>query len=131
MKDAAKEKAQISYNKKQVCFLTGISENELMDFRLDMAKAWADHYWKHQVNVDALLTSEGFWAWWNWQWNSIDDKAIIQDMYGLNPESRYAYYRQTHQYVFDNSSNHQRHLMQDFADMLPSFKAEIAQTISA
>lgn len=125
---AAKTKAQFSYNRKQVCYLCGITDDEFLALQMDTAKAFAQHYTLNDPEV--ILSSMLFLSWWCYHWNLIDDRVILRDMYEVKPESRYSWYRQMHQYVFDGGSTHRQQLMKDYQDMQPQFEADLKQHLS-
>lgn len=125
MNDAAKTRAQFKYNRMQVLYLCDITYAEYLSFQTDTAKAWLEHYWRHAIDIDALMACTIFWNWWMYHWNHIDDAAILQDMYHVKPGGRYSYYRQMHQYVFDKNSGHRDRLTKDFLAMLDEFKTAI------
>lgn len=122
MKHAEKLKSQFTYNRKQVLFLTGISEQEYQNLQIDTARAWIERYC-YGLSIDALLNCTLFWKWWNYMWNEADDDAILSQVY--EAESKYYTYRMLHQYVFDNASVRQQQLLGDFKAMRYDFELEM------
>ena len=127
---AAKTKAQFSYNRKQVEYLCGITSQEYLNFQTETGKSWLEAYWCRAIDIEALVSCTAFWNWWCYHWNSIDNRSIVMDMYKVKAGSRYSWYRQMHQYVFDENSSHREFLMKDFRDMLPVFDAALKQPLT-
>ncbi len=122
MNYADKLKSQFTYNRKQVLFLTGVSEHEYRNFQVDTASAWIERYCPG-INHDLLIGCSLFWKWWNYQWNDADDQYILAKLYAA--KSKYIAYRQLHQYVFDMSDTHAKQMMDDFKSMRYDFEIAI------
>lgn len=125
----AQTKGQFSYNRKQVQYLCGITEAQFLDFQCATACDFINHYGSQLSNPDAVLNSTAFLNWWCYHWNHIDDISIIGSLYAVVPETRYGYYRQMHQYVFDPTSGHGEHFLKDFRDMRKVFEAALKEAI--
>lgn len=118
-------KAQFTYNRLQVLWLTDMTEEEYSNFQIDTAKAWADRYWSDAYDVDKLLASSNFWNWWTYSWQTADDLYFIKLLYAKEPLQRYSSYRKLHQYVFNHASTHQQLLLKDFRTVKESIQQEI------
>lgn len=129
MNQASRTRGQFKYNRQQVLFLTGMTQAQYNNFQIDTAKAWTERFFQRIMNTDALLNTTLFWQWWMYQWNCIDDKALLLSLYEMPKEKRHIYYRQLHQYVFDTTDNHQKHLMNDFRHMQKEFEKAMKQII--
>src|SRR5438309_1137907 len=110
-------KSQFRYNKMQVLYLTGISDEQYNNFQIDMAKAWVEFYWQNIIDTKVLLNTTIFWRWWVLQWNGIDDRSILQTLYTTPPAQRHTKYRELHQYVFDADNLLQQYMTKDFRSM--------------
>lgn len=119
-------KAQFDYNRKQVLWLTKLSEEQYSNFQIDTAKAFVEMHFAGVINIDQLLDTKLFWKWWNYMWNDADDKWILHRLYHTR-EGAYCEYRIQHQYVFDQKSADLKLMLQDFRSMRPAFDEEIKQ----
>ena len=113
-------KADFASNKKQILWLTKMSEEQYLNFRSDMAKAFVEANYR-QEQWGFVIASIAFCKWWIYNWNSIDDKWILEELYHINEPSRCSMYRMMHQYVFDNDDENQELLMKDFLSVRSSF----------
>ena len=126
--NTAKQKAQFSYNRKQVQFLCNINNQQLTDFQIETAHSWLENTLSSADTVEQLMKCKTFIDWWLFMWHCIDDRAILRDIYKVKPWSRYSWYRQMHQYVFDGASIHGKRLLKDFMDMRSQFTATMIKT---
>lgn len=125
MSNAQELKSQFTYNRKQVLFLTAITEQEYENFRIDTARAWVERFFRN-IDVDALMSNCSlFWKWWNYNWNTLDDNGIVEQLYGYSAGSRYVAYRQMHQMVFEANSTETEQLISDFKSMRYDFEVEM------
>jgi hypothetical protein len=113
-------KADFTSNKKQVMWLTKTTEEQYNNFIVDTGKAFFEAHYK-QTDWDAIAASKSFWKWWFYNWNLIDDKYILSELYYTNEPNRYSQYRAMHQYVFDEDNANQRLLIADFLSIRNSF----------
>lgn len=130
MNQATRTRGQFKYNRQQVLYLTGMCQEQYNNFQIDTAKAWVERYWQKIMNVDALLNTTSFWQWWMYQWNVIDDKCIVAALYDVEKEKRLSFYRQLHQYVFQDNSADQDYLMHDFRAMRKEFEKQMKPTVT-
>lgn len=122
MNYAEKLKSQFTYNRKQVLFLTGITESEYQHFQIDMARAWLERHCTG-IDHDCLLNCSLFWKWWNYQWNDADDQSILERLYSAS--NKYSAYRQMHQYVFEPEDTGAQQMISDFKAMRYDFEIAI------
>lgn len=120
-----KLKGQFSYNKKQVLWLTDMTEQEYHDFQTDTAKAWADRNWADVYNTDNLIVTNTFWGWWKYNWNKADDDCIIAVLYTIQSNARFTRYRELHQYVFNTACVEQQYLLADFKSLRRQIDVEL------
>lgn len=124
---AIKTRGQFKYNRAQILYLTGMDDQQFNNFQIDTAKAWVERYWQNLLDIDTLLNCVEFWRWWMYQWNLVDDRAIIQNLYVVHSNQRLAAYRQMHQYVFDGSDHLSELLSADFRAMRKDFDKAIKE----
>ena len=117
-------KGQFNYNRKQVLWLTDMTEEEYNNFQIDTAKAWTERYWTDVYDVDQLLTSTLFWQWWGYTWNDIDERSMLRQLYSIEPPHRHSSYRAMHQYIFNPASSEQQSMIHDFRSLYSAFAKE-------
>jgi len=120
--------SQFEYNKVQVLYLTGMTDEQYNTFQIDTGKAWVEFYCKNIIDTRALLVTSVFWGWWILQWNNADEDSILRTIYGIPQAQRHTLYRQLHQYVFDANNISQRYMAKDFTCMVSYFEKEIKKT---
>ncbi len=125
MTHAKQLKAQFSYNRKQVMWLTGMNEAEYINFQVDTAKAWVDRYWADIIDADSLFACAMFWSWWHFAWDQADDTMIITPLFSIKKQERHTSYRAMHQYIFNESSQEVQWLIADFRNMRSEFEKDI------
>lgn len=113
-------KANFSSNKKQILWLTKMNDEQYENFKLDTGRAFIELHYKTE-DVEQLCSSKAFWSWWQYNWNTIDDTLILEQIYATVASSRAYMYRALHQYVFDNNDDAQELLMKDFLSVRNSF----------
>lgn len=116
--------AQYRYNKMQILFLTGISEEEYNYFLSETAATWLRINFSHCVDSLKMVTSMDFWRWFKMHWQDLDDRFFLQELYGQPENYRLCKYRKLHQVIFDNTSTVTQYINDDFLDMYKSFKYE-------
>lgn len=118
-------KAQYEYNTKQVLYLTGMNEEEFMQFMLETAHAWLNKYFKDLVDVQAVFDHKTFQNWWKLNWCDVDDRKFLKTLYSTFDKHRFINYRIMHQYVFDNDCEEAEMLQADFRNMIEQFKPAV------
>jgi hypothetical protein len=125
MSSANQIKAQYAYNKKNLLYLAGVSEDDYGKFQMDTAIEWLEKYWHGVINTDALLNTKLFWNWFTCVWSEADDRFIVNQLYTTPKPSRWCLYRQLHQYVFDDNDRFQIIMHKDFRAMQKEFLREM------
>lgn len=97
----AQLRGQYAYNRKQVLWLTGMTDDDLFAFQMDQGLDWLQIY----THEDRLLLLEVMkqpliWKWWINQWNRLDNIFVISKLYECSAEERLYKYRSLHQTVF-------------------------------
>jgi hypothetical protein len=120
---AAQLRAQFSYNRIQVLYLTGLTEQQYYEFVTTTLHDWLSIF-------QPLYTSEDWWRspslenWWYFQWNRFDD-SILEYLYAANDSKRRYFYRAMHQEKFDPDSPSGHLLLQDFRAQRGRFENEL------
>lgn len=131
---AAAIRGQQHYNRKQVLFLTGMSEQQLADMQMFLLSEWLSYF--HPVHTpDEWLCSEALWNWWQYMWADWDEQVLPGMYMQSNQVNRLANYRVHVQQVFNTNYNPTaKQLMADFNslknDFIKELKATTAPSIS-
>lgn len=124
MNQVTRTRGQFKYNRQQVLYLTGMTQEQYNNFQIDTAKEWVERYYQSIMDTDRLLSTIMFWKWWMYHWSGIDDKMILSVLYDAPKKKRLMFYRQLHQYVFDDTDENQKYLITDFRHMRKEFEKE-------
>lgn len=94
-------RAQYAYNRKQVLWLTGMTDEELSGFQLDTGMDWLTHYTcEAKYLLEQLMREPMIWRWWINEWNLRDDALYLAQLYRFGGKEANAMYRSMHQAVF-------------------------------
>jgi hypothetical protein len=94
---------QNRYNRMQVLYLTGMSDEELYNFQFNTGLDWIVSYTKeNRFAATNLLTNPLMWAWWLNEWNRREETLLpfLYGTYSNNPKNTIGHYRTAHQDVF-------------------------------
>lgn len=117
---------QFTYNRKLVLWATGMSDEELNYFIVEMADTWLRRFFDGKINHDAVLNSPGFLGWWRMHWYTRDEEYFIKELFEAPDDYRYVKYRQLHQSVFYLLYPNSQFMYKDFIDMRSFFEAKEA-----
>lgn len=96
-------RGQYAYNRKQVLWLTGITEDELNNLIYETGEAWITaHIGNDQEMASYLLAQEEIWNWWKNEWHRRDacNLPALYDIYQRHPGECKGRYRMLHQETF-------------------------------
>lgn len=79
--NARRAKAQFKYNQFQVCWLTGMSEEEYNTLMYETAVRWLEMYLGDTADITNLLKEPIIWGWWQSQWNLRDEGGNLSRLY--------------------------------------------------
>lgn len=80
----AQMRAQYAYNRKQVLWLTGMSDEELSNHQFEEGLAWLTAYTGGEEEATAALMLEPLiWKWWTNEWNRRDDGQYLSCLYDV------------------------------------------------
>lgn len=101
MNHLANIRAQHDYNRKQVLWLTGMTDEELSSFQLETGMDWLKRYTLEERHIlDEVMRKPMIWKWWMLQWNIRDDRHFLHCLYHVPANEANARYRQMHQAIF-------------------------------
>lgn len=96
-----KQRAQFAYNRKQVLWLTAMTNEELNAFQFDTGLDWLQRYTNEQRELlNEIMRQPLIWKWWMLNWNRRDDDVCLRMLYTIEANGRAAYYRSMHQGIF-------------------------------
>ncbi|MBA3829722.1 MAG: hypothetical protein H0X33_12350 [Taibaiella sp.] len=99
--NAEQIRAQYSANTMAVCYLTGMSEDDLKEFMYQTGLAWLRYYTNDNPEVLAeVLQRREVWGWWRNQWCRRDGQLLEGSLYRKYPHNCASWYRKQHQDVF-------------------------------
>lgn len=88
---------QFKYNRTQVLWLTGMSEEALLNLIYDTGVTWIKmHTGETEAAVRRLLSQPMIWQWWTHEWNLRDDTWALDGLYQIIPEQRKQTYELWH-----------------------------------
>ncbi len=132
---AAALRGEQHYNRKQVLYLTGMSEQQLTDMQYFLLSEWLSYFHRSHTPEEWLI-GEGIFKWWVYVWNEGDEQ-VLPKLYALSGKQYacLACYRRGHQYIFDPINNPQAgRALIDFNsladDFIKEMKAATAPAIS-
>lgn len=89
------------YERKQVLWLTKMTEEELDGFMFETGIAWMEKFLvMHPDLAKELLGYEELWQWWRNEWARVDHWQVLPQLYKAHATGRYAEYRMAHQQIF-------------------------------
>lgn len=101
-------RAQYAYNRAQVLWLTGMTDEELSAHQLDEGSLWLEAYTGGNPEaVAALETDPLVWKWWLNEWNRRDDTLCLSSLYRMAdapPFARKAAYMGYHAAIYIQNS---------------------------
>lgn len=112
---------QHTYNKMQVLYLTGMTEQQLSDLIVFTASEWADYFFFNIYNPNKIFDNGLYSRWFQYYWFEMDDVYVLPELYKIQKEYRFIHYRQSHQFVFDAAQPEVQTMKKDFLSMLPKF----------
>jgi hypothetical protein len=127
---AAALRGQQQYNRKQVLYLTGLTDQQLTQMQMFLLSEWLSYF--HPAHTpDEWMCSEGLWKWWLYVWNDLDEQ-VLPAMYNQgNQVNRLANYRLHVQQVFNaNYNTTAKQLMADFKSLITDFEKELKRAIA-
>lgn len=120
---AARLRGESNYNRKQVLYLCGITEDQYYAFMHGTLFDWLATY-QPLYDGEEWMNSEALLNWWRFQWYRMDD-AILVDLYHAPANQRWYFYRHLHQDVFNNQQLCAIQLLDDFRNLRSRFEAEL------
>src|SRR5699024_6578113 len=98
-------RGQYSYNRKQVLYLTGMDDKDLLRFQESLLIDWLQvHTLEERETLEPLFDNTLIWKWWINEWNRRDESIVLPNLYHFNTEEQLMRYRQFHQVVFSINS---------------------------
>lgn len=125
---AAQLRAQFSYNRIQVLYLTGLTEQQYYEFVTATLHDWLSIF-QPLYDTEEWRLSQQLENWWYFQWNRFDD-AILEDLYAAAESKRRYLYRMLHQEKFDAETMSGSVLLADFRNQRSRFEHELKQMSS-
>lgn len=123
---AAALRGQQHYNRKQVLYLTGLTEQQLTEMQMFLLSEWLSYF--HPVHTpDEWMCSEGLWQWWQYMWADLDEEVLPFLYDGLeNNGQRLTVYRISFQQIFNTTvTPTAKALMADFNSLKSNFIKEL------
>ena len=103
----AQVRGQYAYNRKQVLYLTGMSDAMVSQFQFDTGLQWLTQYCIHEDDMLRWLLSQPLiWKWWLNEWNRRDDEflSLLYSYYENCPDEIMMRYHRLHKEVFVNNT---------------------------
>ena len=103
--ETGRQRGQFHADEAAVMFFTGMSKQELTDYKLDCGKEWLIKFmttgkWFSEADAEELWKEPLLLQWWHLEWRKMDHHIILPMIHKVVEAEREAVYREFHEAIF-------------------------------